>query len=236
MRAARATTALAALLLGGGMAGSALASSPDALRASGNEPGWVLTLTQETLTVSLADGRRISLPAPVPDRLDDRTLRYAGEAEGKPIFVQVVDRLCRDTMTGMPHPKTVFLTLAGRPYEGCGGDPASLLAGRDWTLASLAGTPVASDGRPASLAFTADGQVSGSSGCNRFTGRFTLTGETLSFGPLAATRMACPEPLMQQESRLFAILAAVRGFQIAESGDLVLLTVDGPQLVARPEH
>jgi heat shock protein HslJ len=227
-----AVTALAILALGVGMAKAADTPAPDVLRASGNEPGWALTLTQDAITVSMADGRRLTLAAPAPDKLDDRTLRYAAEAEGKPFYVQVVDRPCRDSMTGMPHPKTVFMTLAGKPYEGCGGDPASLLAGGDWLVTSLAGSPVATDGQAASIAFTLDGKVSGSTGCNRFMGGFALTGETLTFGPLAGTRMACPEALMQQESRMFELLAAVRGFQITEAGDLVLLAGDR-QVVAR---
>ena len=63
-----------------------------------------------------------------------------------------------------------------------------------------------------------------------------MTGETLAFGPLAATRMACPEPLMAQESQMFELLGAVRGFQITEAGDLVLHAADGRQIEARPAH
>lgn len=44
------------------------------------------------------------------------------------------------------------------------------------------------------LQFDAEGQVSGHGGCNRFTGAYKLGADTLRLGPLAATRMACPEP------------------------------------------
>ena len=54
---------------------------------------------------------------------------------------------------------------------------------------------------PATLEVKDDGSVSGKSGCNGFAGASTATADQLSFGPLAATKMACPEPQMQQEAR-----------------------------------
>ena len=39
--------------------------------------------------------------------------------------------------------------------------------------------------------FSADDTVSGSAGCNRFSGRYTRNAERLSFSPLATTKMAC---------------------------------------------
>ena len=38
-----------------------------------------------------------------------------------------------------------------------------------------------------------DGRVSGSTGCNRITGTYTVSGNTVQFGPnLALTKMGCP--------------------------------------------
>jgi len=39
--------------------------------------------------------------------------------------------------------------------------------------------------------FQPAGRVSGSDGCNRFTGSYQLLGDTVTFGPLAGTQMAC---------------------------------------------
>jgi putative lipoprotein len=55
--------------------------------------------------------------------------------------------------------------------------------------------------------------MSGSRGCNRLTGTFTLNGSALTFGPLAGTGMACPRPAMELERR-FAALASVTGYVI----------------------
>jgi heat shock protein HslJ len=58
------------------------------------------------------------------------------------------------------------------------------------------------------------GRLSGSPGCNRLMGAYTLDGDRLVFKPqMAATMMACPEPLMAQDkavSEAFAAVARVR--------------------------
>lgn len=69
------------------------------------------------------------------------------------------------------------------------------------------------------------GRVTGSAGCNRLMGTYTLTGDRLRFEPsMASTMMACPEPLMSQEQAVHAALAEVASQRI--SGD-VLELLDG---------
>ncbi len=41
------------------------------------------------------------------------------------------------------------------------------------------------------LELSDDGSVAGSDGCNRMTGTFTVDGDTVTFGQLASTLMAC---------------------------------------------
>lgn len=41
------------------------------------------------------------------------------------------------------------------------------------------------------LELSDDGSVAGSDGCNRMTGNFTVDGDTVTFGQLASTLMAC---------------------------------------------
>jgi len=57
-------------------------------------------------------------------------------------------------------------------------------------------------GSEISLGFGADGQVSGSGGCNRYFGPYESKDAALQVGPLASTRMACvaPEGVMEQET------------------------------------
>ncbi len=63
-------------------------------------------------------------------------------------------------------------------------------------------------GSTLTLAFGAKGRVSGSGGCNNFSGSFQSDGEKLTIGPLADTRKACaaPEGVMAQEAAFLRAL------------------------------
>ncbi len=52
------------------------------------------------------------------------------------------------------------------------------------------------------------GAVSGDAGCNTFRGTYVVDGTSVKIGPLAATRKACAEDVMQQEHEFLAALAS----------------------------
>lgn len=98
------------------------------------------------------------------------------------------------------------------------------LAGTGWVLEELGGANLV-DVEP-TLAFGGDGTVSGSAGCNTFSGTYALDGAILSFGPLATTKIACADPTMFVESAFLAAMADVTGWSLDSAGRLVL---DGPR-------
>ncbi|WP_299426822.1 META domain-containing protein [uncultured Shimia sp.] len=104
---------------------------------------------------------------------------------------------------------------------------ATGLSGSNWLVAQINGQVVEAAQGPL-LQFGSDGQVSGTSGCNRFSGGYTATGGQLEFGPLATTRMACPGPLDQQEKAFFQALSKVVGFEVRD-GIAVLLDAEGTE-------
>ncbi len=111
--------------------------------------------------------------------------------------------------------------------------PPVELVGSRWALVSLTGMPPRSD-EPLLLELQLEGQVSGFAGVNRFSGRYTLPGATLGRGEIrfdqpAATRMAGPETLMDQERRYLDALVSVDAF-IAEGGLLELMSAGRPLL------
>ena len=187
------------------------------LTARGNEPGWVLNLGDEGMTLSSEDGTRLTDPLPPASPAPGVGLRLKGAT----MVVTVGDGVCRDSMTGMPYPHPVTVETGGRTLQGCGGDPAALLAGR-WRLlfAGEAALPEAAE-----ITFDGD-RVSGRAACNRFNGGFALTGEGLSFGALATTRMACPGGLMKTEAAALGALGTVDRFDISDQGHLLLMSGD----------
>jgi heat shock protein HslJ len=74
-----------------------------------------------------------------------------------------------------------------------------------WRIATVGGQPAFG---PAEVVFGADGGISGSTGCNRFSGSTRMEDGVLQIvGPLATTRMACPgDGLAAQEEAVLGVL------------------------------
>jgi len=105
--------------------------------------------------------------------------------------------------------------------------------GVEWRLLALGGmtVPALAGGRQPSLRLDpAKRQANGFAGCNNFFGGYELSGATLKFGPLAATRKACPEAESSVETRYFQALERTRGWRL-EGGELLL--VDNGAVLAR---
>ena len=110
------------------------------------------------------------------------------------------------------------------------------MAGTSWKLVSYgpvnAQTP-ALEGVETKLAFDNEGQVSGTFGCNSFGGNYSQDGDTLTFGPLMSTLMACDEARNQQEMAGFAALQGEVKFIIDQdtlsihAGDVLLAVLLG---------
>ena len=80
------------------------------------------------------------------------------------------------------------------------------------------------------LTLTAEGRAHGLGGCNNFTGGYTLDEATLTLGPLASTRKACPPAIMNQEAKFYEALGATRGYRF-ENGLLYLLDARGAAIM-----
>jgi heat shock protein HslJ len=201
-------------------------------RASGNEPGWRLDITEDSMTLLLDNGQsRVAVARPPVQMTGDRR-RYATTAAGRSLTASVADSICSDTMTGMPYPTTVVVEFGDRTLRGCGGDPAALLRGGEWVVEDLDGGGMI-DGSRVTLQFGDDGRISGRASCNRYFGAYTLTGERLAVSQLGATKMACAPALMTQESSFFDLLGNTQRFSVSSDGALILHTADGRTLTAR---
>lgn len=90
-----------------------------------------------------------------------------------------------------------------------------------WQLVAWDDRGVEAEERPLTLTFE-ENRLSGSSGCNRYMGSFSVTGDRLSIGPLGSTRRACDPATMALESRYLAALGAVESYDLDEHGQLWL--------------
>lgn len=121
------------------------------------------------------------------------------------------------------------LLAAAALASACGTIPGMAelpsLDGTAWVLQDLAGrTP--GDGPRATLQF-ADGRLSGSDGCNRYSGRFAVAKHTFAIvPPLVSTQMACPAGITEQAQAYLAALAVAGSYQVVD-GELRLLAASG---------
>jgi heat shock protein HslJ len=107
--------------------------------------------------------------------------------------------------------------------------PGEDLAGVEWLLVEQNGKPVAAD--PEQTLVVDGTRVRGQGGCNSYFGalREGATPGELAIGPIGATRMACEESVMDQETRYLAALEHAAKFGFV-AGRLALTSRQGDRL------
>ena len=127
------------------------------------------------------------------------------------------------------------LLLLAFAASACASTPARLHSGDQWRATDVNGYPVAAERAP-TLRLEAGERVSGTTGCNNYSGSYRVASrDRISFGPLAVTRMACEPPLMEQERRFLAIMAQVQGYSLYGDGGISLIAADGSAVRFRRE-
>ena len=84
---------------------------------------------------------------------------------------------------------------------------------------------------PVTAIFEEDGTLSGSGGCNSYTGSWETDENSIEIGPLASTAMACAEPdVMDQETRYLAALQEADTYRV-DATTLEMFDAEGTRLV-----
>lgn len=125
--------------------------------------------------------------------------------------------------------RTLTITTAGdEPLVYDALDPEQAVAG-DWEAINYFRPGAVVSPVPGSrlTATFADGRISGTAGCNDYSGTYSVDDTKISIGPLASTLRACADPAVgEQESQFLAALELARTFSVA-GGNLTLLREDG---------
>jgi len=126
----------------------------------------------------------------------------------------------------------LLVSCMTRESAGTGPDAVGM-EGIQWYLVEVAGSAVsqmAGDKQPYILLDAAQKRASGFSGCNNFFSSYERDGESLKFGPVGATRMACPDLEMGLETEVSKALDQTRAWKIKD-GELLFL--DDSKVLAR---
>jgi heat shock protein HslJ len=123
-----------------------------------------------------------------------------------------------------------LIAVACSSTAGSGGQ----LDGKTWALTSYAiggeMQQVPADVIADATFTAAESNVSGSAGCNRFTGGYRAEGADLTFGALATTQMACVGPADAVEAAYLANLAATRTYT-ATADALTMFDANGDAIL-----
>ncbi len=119
-------------------------------------------------------------------------------------------------------------STAGASAAGSAGS-GSGLEGPLWRLTAYLGPDGTSVSVPPAISASAtfaDGRVTGNAGCNDYTGSYTVAGDTLTIGPLAATQKACGPAETVVETAFMTVMGRVATYAVS-GGSLELKTADG---------
>lgn len=165
---------------------------------------------------------------PVPYRLEyDDAAIVAGRSYALQARITAGERL-------------LFINTARHPIFTGGTDKTDILVQHVAAGASPTGRWLAEDIRGGGvidrlqtvLEIAEDGTVAGTGGCNRMSGKAAISGDGITFGPIAATNMACTPAAMDQEGKFFAALRQVRKWRVDPTRrKLVLLDENSNALV-----
>lgn len=98
------------------------------------------------------------------------------------------------------------------------------LKGTEWHLMRLMGRDLGIDKDKFVFTFSEDGQFGGTGACNRLFGEYKSDAKgALSFGPIASTRMMCPDANLETE--FSAVLSRATHYEV--DGNLLMIFSNG---------
>ena len=122
---------------------------------------------------------------------------------------------------------------SGSSSPGGGNESGDRLNGTSWVLASIDGAAAVPG--VAATAIFANGQVSGSGGCNSYGGKYEVRGNKLTTSEIVSTMMACADQsTMDQEAAFLGALGKAETFKIT-SDKLEITTSDGKTMAFTPQ-
>jgi len=132
----------------------------------------------------------------------------------------------------------VSLVVAG--VAACGsssGGKGGTIEGVAWDVAAYADASGVMTDAPVTVPMDARfdaGKVAGTSGCNQYNGPYTLSGSSLTVGPLASTKMLCDQIANDAEAAYLPALQKAATYT-AEGGKLTIFDKDGKEVVRYTE-
>jgi heat shock protein HslJ len=91
----------------------------------------------------------------------------------------------------------------------------------EWTVVAIGDEALPAD-QGLTVVFALDGTVSGSTGCNAFSGTYEAKGAGLTMGPFRITRRGCADEAMRREAAMMRALGTARRIDPRVEGRLAI--------------
>lgn len=96
----------------------------------------------------------------------------------------------------------------------------SSLWGTEWRLEDLGGLRMI-EGSKLSLSFPSANRASGNASCNTYSGSATLNGESIRFGQMALTKLACSPEASDQDYVYLKALGSAQSYSVKDKTLLI---------------
>jgi heat shock protein HslJ/uncharacterized membrane protein len=210
--------------------------------ARGNEPFWSLDidLDKQIKFTSMTDIAELNTPIVSGKKTDDgKSTVYHSIIEAGEIKITITDNPCSDNMSGEQFTHTVKIQAKHSTdnqfteFSGCGKYLMDIRLNDIWVMQEMTGVVLKKEklnkGLPTFEFHLRDNRFSGHAGCNQMNGSIKAEGNKIKFGPIASTRMACPDMTVEQ-----AVGNALSGKALTysiENLKLTLIAEDGVKMV-----
>lgn len=197
--------------------------------AMGSEPSWSLTINSSKGLIRFKSTNGDSISTSIPERLadSDGSFQYTAQTESGPLKILFKPDSCVDKRSGQRFDYRVEVDVRGKSYLGCGVSLRQLALLQDiWVLTTLQGRSITASGPnnqlPRLEISLTEERVTGTTGCNRLSGKVRADTRQIQFGPVMTTKMACLSETGRLEGDFLEVLSQLLTYQVAE-GKLTLL-------------
>lgn len=210
-------------------------------RATGNEPSWALTIDFDRQLSFRNIGTtpfELKTPVPVARRMSNVDgINYAVRTSEGTLSVTILNESCQDDMSGEMFEHRVQVQAKTDDmdelveFTGCGHYQGAYRLNNLWELTHLDGKPLEiMEGRKRpNIEFqTGQNELFGYGGCNGIRASVTLREGAVQIGPIASTKVACPQ--MSLENEFTQTLTAGPLSYTFDAQQLVLTTPGGKSL------
>jgi heat shock protein HslJ len=148
----------------------------------------------------------------------DQESTYFGALEAASVYEVAEDELTLKDADGV---KVAVYAVTDQGLTGTSWQVIAYNNGKGGVVSVILDTEITAD-------FGADGQVTGSAGCNNYFAPYETDGEDITIGPAGTTRKACQEPegILEQESQYLVALETAVTYKI-EGLNMEMRTAEG---------